>query len=81
MRTGLGFEPGRRLKTVRDAKSPKDELDLLLEDVLEDEERAIDCLVRVARAVQPDRCPHAKETGFDAFVEDVRGELGPIAAT
>lgn len=78
VRGGLGFEPGRHVKTVRDTKSPKDELDLLLGDVLADEERAIDCLVRIARGVQADRCQHAKETGFEAFVEELRRELGPL---
>ena len=79
VREALGLPADAQIPTVRKAKDPKK----ALEQLLADSKRA-DGLPRavwpdIARNVDPKRCAHSKLTGFKAFADDVRSELGPLA--
>jgi hypothetical protein len=80
VRSVLRLAPDARISTVRQVASPKEALDRCHRESprADDPIRAI--LVEIAHAVVPERCQHARETGFAHFVDDVRREIGPLAA-
>jgi hypothetical protein len=72
VKSALGIAAGDAIPTVRKSRSPKDALNDLC---AEQEKEFINVLPEIAASVDIERCPHAKETGFQEFVEDVRSEL------
>jgi len=60
--------------SVPKCKDPKETLHQLISQHAENETE-IDILSRIAEALDPQRCRHAKETGLEGFLEDVRAEL------
>jgi len=79
IRTVLGLNTDARIQTVREVRSPKDEIHRLYRDSPRAEEPIRAILVEIAESLVPDRCQHSRETGFRHFVEDVRHEIGPLA--
>src|SRR5258708_8059197 len=66
--------------TIRQTKSPKQTLEDLRTQGENEVDDVLTLLAAIAREVQPSRCQHAKETGFNRFVADVQRELGTIVA-
>lgn len=79
VRDGL-YLPGQvqvpAVSKVKDPKSALADLDALVDHP--PGEAPIDRLARIARALDPTRCRHAKDTGFADFVADLRSELGRL---
>ncbi len=66
------------ITNVRHAKSPKDALE---EHILASRHAnlpRLEILANIAKALDPTRCPHAKETGFERLGEEVRREIAPL---
>ncbi len=79
VRTVLRFDPGLAIPTVRKVASPKDELTGLHTRSERAGEPIRTILVEIAQALDPIRCQHARETGFEDFTAEVRDEIGPLA--
>lgn len=58
--------------------SPKASLKSLLKNSVRAGERPLEIWAEIAIALDPARCLYQKETGFTAFVKDLRGEIGPL---
>ena len=67
--------------SVRKSKSPKADLDRLIAAANLDPSDADPPHAKIAKALDQERCVHAGETGFAAFVKDVRAELAHLAAS
>ena len=65
--------------TVRQTKDPKSTINELSRHRA-DFENVVDALEQIARRVEPSRCAHEAETGFKAFVADVKHELSPLCS-
>lgn len=76
VRLALELPPAAAIPTVRDGQA-KPALDELIDASPRAGERPVDLLAEIARALDPGRCAHAKETGLADFVDDVRRELSP----
>ncbi len=70
LRDVLGMDPTAKAPP---GKNPKAELDALIHE--SDIDGLMPALEAVAGAVRIERCRRAKETGFNAFVEDLLAEL------
>ncbi len=77
VREGLGLDPKSEVINVRKAKEPKAELDRLIN---ESQLKLLEALSAIAAKLQPSRCVHAKETGFDSFAADCRSEFANVPA-
>ena len=77
VREALQLPSDTMIPTVRDARSPKQALDAIIEASPRNGKPA-DVLPDIARRVNLKRCAHSKETGFEFFVKDVQGEIGPL---
>lgn len=66
--------------TVRRVKSPKEALNDLMASSSRGEDELMVILGQMASAVDASRCAHMGETGFKAFVDEVRYELLPLVA-
>jgi len=80
VRQALNLADTAVIVNVRRTKNPKAELESLKKASNRTEHEILDILADIARKVQHARCVHAKETGFHALVEEVLGELRPIAS-
>jgi hypothetical protein len=76
----LGLGPDASVPTVRQTKSPKDTLEELKNRCDRAADPILEILADIAKLVDPARCVHAAETGFEVLVDEVQRELGPIAA-
>lgn len=81
VRRGLDLAPSTEIVNVRRSKYPKDDLDDLIANAPRSEQEAEHPLTSIARLVDASRCAHARETGFQAFVDEVRTEFGPLVAS
>ena len=79
VRTALGLGTGVQIPNVRTARNPKSDLNGLQSMSERRDEPVRTVLADIARSVDPRRCQHARETGFAAFVDDVRSEIGSLA--
>jgi hypothetical protein len=79
VREGLGLDASADILTARKTKHPKTEINSLVKKSSHDRS-LLDHLSEIARRCNPDRCRHASETGFKSSVDDVKTELGPLAA-
>lgn len=82
VREALGLQRDVPIPTVRDTDDPKGALNELMDQSpreIGSGDRYQQLLGAIAAKVTPKRCAHAKKTGFDAFIKDVRDELGRIA--
>jgi hypothetical protein len=77
VRASLGLPSTAAVEAPTKVKSPKDELDRLYKSCNIDRS-TVDVLAAIARQLVVDRCGRAKYTGFEAFAEDIRAELGPL---
>jgi hypothetical protein len=75
VRQALQLADDMDVPTVRKTKDPKGVLDGLWKQSRRARESALLLLADVARLVDPSRCRHVAETGYQAFAEDVRNEL------
>jgi hypothetical protein len=83
VREALGLAPETNVPAVKYVEIPKEALDQLVAQSTNADQPSStrdtpELLRSIAGRVQRDRCPHAKQTGFHAFAEDVRTELGPL---
>jgi len=79
VRGALKLEPATDIRSPTKIKSPKDELNKLHRDCVS-ELSLLELLESVAANLDPKRCNHQKDTGFDSFAGDVKAELGPLVA-
>src|SRR5258708_2144006 len=80
VRAALDLAATVEIGTVRRTKDPKEELETLRRASPRSGDRLLDLLTNIARAVQSHRCVHARETGFHAFEDEVKMELGLVAS-
>jgi hypothetical protein len=80
VRSALGLDPQVKIPTVRQVSSPKETLEELRRECEEGGGNICDVLAAIAQLVDPRRCVRAKETGFHSLQEEVRRELGQLAA-
>ena len=78
VREGLGLPADHAVPSAVKVGSPKDALLELHAQGSRSAEQPVDALPHIAKHVQLKRCPHAKETGFEAFVADLQNHLGPL---
>ncbi len=81
VRTVLELGTEIEIRNVRKVTSPKNELAGLHTKSPRAEDPIRTILTEIAQDVVPRRCQHARETGFEAFVDDVGGEIGPLTRT
>jgi hypothetical protein len=79
VREALKLDPETPVLPVNKARSPKGELESLIAVSRRRKELSIDVLADIARLVQPDRCRHKSQTGFEDFMREVHTEIGPLA--
>ena len=82
VRKALGLPKEVKIPTVSKTDDPKKALNKLMDQSpreMASEHRRLQLLGAIAANVTPNRCAHAKKTGFDAFTKDVRQELGEIS--
>jgi hypothetical protein len=70
VRSVLRLDQSMKVPTVRQVDYPKDTLDGLLSLNRGDDHR-LDVLAEISRAIEPSRCQHAGETGFERFMESL----------
>jgi hypothetical protein len=80
VRRVLNLSEDERVPTIKRAKNPKKALHDLLAQSERAEDRPLAVWAEIAREVDPERCKHAKGTGFGAFINDVHEELDPLEA-
>ena len=78
VRSALTLGEAVAVPPVRNLGDAKGALEALLEASSRGDEPKI-VWADIAAELVLDRCPHAKRTGFAAFAEDVKDELGPVA--
>jgi len=74
VRETLNLDQTVAVPSVRKCKDPKEELHQLITPRASGETE-LDVLSQIAGALDPQRCQHAKETGLEGFLKDVRAEL------
>lgn len=77
VRIGLGLATNADVVNVRKTDDPKAELNGLIRG--NPSAQLLEALRSIATNVNPNRCVHAKETGFQDFADDCRSELTPIS--
>jgi len=80
VRSVLELDAETPVPTVRKAKSPKDTLTGLHTDSPRADVPIREILAEIAERLDPARCAHKDETGFAAFADDVRDEIGPLTS-
>ena len=78
VRAALTVPTDTEIPTLRETGNPKKTLHDLLRQSPRAGERPVEVWADIAKRLDPARCTHAKESGFRAFVSDVRSELGPL---
>ena len=79
VRTALELPVDHAIPVVTKIQSPKDEINRLVRQSPRlAEMRTLELLAEIAKCIDPRRCQHAKESGFEDFADDVRHEFGPI---
>lgn len=87
VRDGLGLPNETVVTLFSKTWNPKESLDRLIKQSQHSGTAMVsdhqDCaeLAAIAASVRPERCLHAKSTGFDQFQKDVQGELGTLVKT
>jgi|WetSurMetagenome_2_1015567.scaffolds.fasta_scaffold286305_1 hypothetical protein len=79
VRMALRLDTHAPIPTVRKTKNPKGEIDALHAGSARSSESIRTVLVDIARSLDPARCQHARETGFEHFTKEVKDEIGPLA--
>ena len=80
VREALGLPSDTDVPTGKSVKNPKKELHKLLKQSPRRKERPLVVFPEIATLVELPRCPHAEQTGFKDFSEEVVRELGSLAA-
>lgn len=80
VREGLGLARNADVPDVLNCDYPKDSLEDLHKHSPRNSEPPLKVWPDIAARVDVSRCNHQKETGFEAFREEVRRELGPLFA-
>jgi hypothetical protein len=79
VREALRLERDTPIPTVRKVQSPKNEIAALHARSPRNSDPIRAILVEIARKLDPDRCQHARETGFAHFTKEVKTEIAPLA--
>jgi hypothetical protein len=77
VRIVLRLESSTSVPSAKSA-SPKESLESLLRNSVRAGERPLGIWAEIAIALDPARCAYQKETGFRAFVKDLKSEIGPL---
>jgi hypothetical protein len=80
IRQVLELDGGVDIPNVRRSRDPKEDLNELFRKSQRQGDDRMDLLKEIAQRIDVSRCQHGEETGFSDFVEEVRQELGPLAA-
>jgi hypothetical protein len=78
VRGALQLQPATDIRSPTKIKSPKDELNQL-HGQSASELFPLELLAAIATSLDPGRCNHQKDTGFEAFAAEVKAELGQLA--
>lgn len=78
VREGLGLSRDAQVPNVRDCSYPKHILEELHRGSPRHDDAPLAVWPDIAAQVEPERCAHKEETGFEAFAQDVQEELGPL---
>lgn len=78
VRTGLSLGTDIQVSNVTKVKSPKDALHELQRQSPRSRQEVIEVLGDIAKALDIRRCAHARETGLEDFVSDLRMEILPL---
>lgn len=78
VREAMNLPSDTKIPPVPKSSNPKETLHQLLGKSPRAEERPLQVWADIAGRVDASRCRHGKATGFHAFVDDVRRELGPL---
>jgi hypothetical protein len=82
VREALMFPAQAAVSSVRESHRPKDTLNALWEQSPRKQSEAGEPVTHVlgdiAEHLDPKRCTHRRETGFQSFATDVRRELGTL---
>jgi hypothetical protein len=78
VRTVLRLDNRAAIPNVRRIDSPKEELGKLHAQSPRADEPIRTMLTEIAQSLVPNRCQHSKETGFEAFANDIEDEIGPL---
>lgn len=81
VREALELPPSTDVPSVSKVDYPKTTLETLLENSPRAAEKPLVVWADIAGCLDARRCRQGKRTGFQAFVEDVRNEIGPLFAT
>lgn len=79
VREALNLARDTEIPPVTRTKSPKNALDDLIANSPPSPGDHLDVLADIAEQLDATRCAHTRKTGFHAFAEEVRTELGPLA--
>ncbi len=78
VREAMRLEGNHPVPNVRKVADPKRALNDLHAASPRAQDPALQILADIARGLDPGRCSHRAETGFDRFVGEVRREIGPL---
>ena len=76
VREAMNLPSNAKIPAVRESSDPKETLHRLLRNGPRAKDRPLQVWADIAGRVEASRCAHGKATGFHAFVDDVRRELG-----
>lgn len=79
VRSALTLGEAVAVPPVRNLRDAKGALEALLQASPRRDDAPKIVWADIAKGLNLERCPHAKRTGFAAFAEDVKDELGPVA--
>ena len=78
VREVLELDADTVIPSARKAKSPKDALTGLITQSRRADASVRQILGEIAQRLDPVHCAHKDETGFAAFAEEIREEIGPL---
>jgi hypothetical protein len=79
--SALGIADADHIPNIRRVEHPKTELDRLIGAFGPSSSSKMEILAQIAQKVDPTRCAHSKETGFDALQKEVAFEIGRSIAS
>lgn len=80
VREAMKLMSDQSIPSVNRTKNPKSELERVLSESPRRHEKPLHVWADIASLIDITRLQHARDTGFAVFADDVRREIGPIAA-
>ncbi len=80
VREALGLPKGHEVPNAVKCRSPKSALEQLHAESERSDQAPLEVWPTMAQRLDVRRCTHKQDTGFEAFIEEVQAELGPLFA-